>query len=137
MKSPLPPPPGPPFPLFLMSSSLSAHMAAEDRGPPCSAQRRYCIAPIVDHGPQQYLIQVAVSCWYVIQGIISSLRCRDAEGVGRDAGAGPIEAPLGLDNLRSPFYATLPAEKQAVWDEVLRSATMKSAKPGTMKPVIY
>jgi len=33
-------------------------------------------------------------------------------------GAGPIEAPLGLDNLRSPFYATLPAEKQAIWDEV-------------------
>lgn len=34
------------------------------------------------------------------------------------AGAGPIEAPLALDNLRSPFYAGLPPEKQSVWDEV-------------------
>lgn len=32
--------------------------------------------------------------------------------------AGPLESPLELENLRSPFYGSLTAEEQATWDEI-------------------
>lgn len=70
-------------------------------------------------------VRVAVSTSATVQGRYSCYL--DASICGPAAikqlrhqyeGAGPLESPLALENLRSPFYGGLSPDEQATWDEI-------------------